>query len=69
MPVKDIVLKIRLATKLDQKDFARLAHLYRSSVSQFETGVRTPRPHHALKYLIISKKFKLKFKLEDFYKE
>ena len=68
MTPKDIVLKIRLATGLDQKDFAQVTDLYRTSISQFETGTRIPRPHHAIKYIRISKKFKLKFKLEDFYK-
>lgn len=68
MSVKEVVLKIRKATGLDQADFARVARLYRTSVSQFETGSRIPRPHHALKYLIMSKKFQLKFTLDDFYK-
>lgn len=69
MKAKEIVLKIRTSTGLNQDDFARLANLYRTSVSQFETGARYPRPHHVQKYLILSKKKKLGFKMEDFYKE
>ena len=67
MKAKDIVLKIRASTGLTQEDFARLAFLYRTSVSQFETGARHPGPFQVKKYLIISKKNKLGFKMEDFY--
>ncbi len=67
MTPQEIVIKIRQATGLNQTDFALLAGLYRTSISQFETGERFPLPHHAKKYLRISKKKKLGFRLEDFY--
>jgi len=63
----EIVLAIRKATGLTQQKFANLAKLHRSSVSQFETGTRTPRPFHAHKYLVIAKTHNLNYKLEDFY--
>ena len=69
MNVKEIVLKIRAATGLSQRMFADLTNLHRTQVSQFEVGTRNPLPNHALKYLAVSKQFKLKFKLEDFYRK
>lgn len=63
----EIVLAIRKATGLTQQKFANLAELHRSSVSQFETGTRTPRPFHAHKYLAVANTYNLNYKLEDFY--
>jgi len=69
MKVQEIVVSIRKSTQLTQQEFGNLTNLHRSSVSFFERGLRIPPPHHAKKYLVISQKFNLGFKLEDFYQD
>lgn len=67
MSAQELVIKIREAAGLSQQALADRLGLYRSSVSQFETGVRIPQPHHAMKYLALNESQALGVTLEDFY--
>jgi len=67
MSAQELVIKIREAAGLSQDALAKRVGLYRSSVSQFETGARTPKPHHAMKYLSLNVSQELGVTLEDFY--
>lgn len=69
MSAQELVIKLREATGMSQHALADQLGLYRSSVSQFETGVRTPKPHHAMKYLALNESQALGVTLEDFYVE
>ena len=67
MRVEEIVLHIRKVTGLSQQKFSDEFGLHRSNVSQFENSIRRPLPHHAKKYLVVSKQFDLGYILDDFY--
>lgn len=69
MSARELVIKIREYTGLSQQALADRLGLYRSSVSQFETGARTPTPQHAMKYLSLYESKNLGISLEDFYSE
>lgn len=69
MSARELVIKIREEAKLSQQALADKLGLYRSSVSQFETGARVPRPEHAMKYLSLNESQTLGVTLEDFYLE
>ncbi len=66
MLMQDSIKKLRLSLCLDQKEFGDMIGVDKSSICNYEKGLRKPRLPVIRKMMELVKKNKLKFTLEDF---
>ena len=66
MKIKDTIKYLRRSLVLEQKEFADLLGIDKSSICNYEHGTRKPRIPIIRKMLELAKQHKLKISPEDF---
>jgi len=66
MKIKDTIKYLRRSLVLEQKEFADLLGIDKSSICNYEHGVRKPRLPIIRKMLELAKQHKIKISTEDF---
>jgi transcriptional regulator with XRE-family HTH domain len=66
MKIKDTIKNLRLALLLEQKEFGDLIGVDKSSICNYERGIRSPRLPIIRKMLELAKQHKIKITVDDF---